>query len=337
MLSARKNAIRRLGATWLRPPGVTKTMQALADERAERAEAEELARREAAAQEMRAAQEAEEARARGDTVEEERDLDDAVPDAGDEGYDSGEDETGLEDEIDAEDDGATVDESGVIDEDADADMGEDLDADVPYAESYEHTDTEVEDEPASELEPGGGRLAAAQDEQSEITNTSDLLDSSLHHDFAATAASTPPPGSQHPANRVHPAGVPSLHSGVLGRQPYASDPSYSRLSAGPSTRISGTVGTPGPPRALFDARLRLTPTLTRNRESIAQWRSGEREYQASGSSVNPLGWRGFGVNVGGGIGAGLDGEADEDDGSEMVFSSPAATRGGAHVPERRTG
>lgn len=338
MLFARKNAIRRLGATWLRPPGVTKTMQALADEHAERAEAEELARREAAAQEMRAAQEAAEARARGDAAEVERDLDDAVPDAGDVDYDSGEEETGVDDEMEREDDGATVDESGMMSEDADADadMGEDLDAEVPYAESYEHTDTEVEDESASELNFGGERFAAAQDEQSEVTNTSSLLHSSIHPNLAA--AFTPPSVSQHPAHRAHAADFLSLHSGGLGRHTlHTAEPPYSRLSIGASTRISGTVGTPGPPRALFDMRPRLTPTLTPTEGSGAQWQSGERDGQASASSVEALGWRGFGASVSGGIGAGMDGEADEDEGSEMVFSSPAAARRGGRGYERRMG
>lgn len=59
----RKANIRRFGAGWLRPPGVPKTLQGFADERAEREEQELTAGREAAMLEAQAAAEEEEAAA----------------------------------------------------------------------------------------------------------------------------------------------------------------------------------------------------------------------------------------------------------------------------------
>ncbi|KAI4178922.1 MAG: hypothetical protein L6R41_008139, partial [Letrouitia leprolyta] len=98
----RKANIRRFGAGWIRPPGVPKTLQGIADERAEREEQELTAGREAAMLEAQAAAEEEEAAAAaavaaelgvadltdqglGDDGDEEggMNLDDEVPDAGD--------------------------------------------------------------------------------------------------------------------------------------------------------------------------------------------------------------------------------------------------------------
>ncbi|KAL2054477.1 hypothetical protein ABVK25_005225 [Lepraria finkii] len=83
----RKANIRRFGAGWLRPPGVGKTLQGMADERAEMEEVEGARAREFALAEAQAAAEADAlANAEGLEGEEgegemgERDLDDEVPD-----------------------------------------------------------------------------------------------------------------------------------------------------------------------------------------------------------------------------------------------------------------
>ncbi|KAF2491747.1 hypothetical protein BU16DRAFT_542843 [Lophium mytilinum] len=174
----RKQNVRRFGAGWIRPPGVPKTYQATMDEAAEREEQEILARREQALADMAALQEAEELAAQreageeeGDGDEEERDLDDEVPEA--EAEDSDEvqstSEMGSEDGLEQTEAEMTFNEDSFIEgsmvqadveqmlEMEEADMAgvlqdeRDLDDDVPEAGSYQHTDTELEDE-SSEME-----------------------------------------------------------------------------------------------------------------------------------------------------------------------------------------
>ena len=150
----RKRTIARTGATYLRPPGIPKTLQAMIDEAAERAEQEVAQRRELAlAQEQAAAEEEshrlaaemEDAEAEGMEVERavprrigaapgmERDLDDDVPDAP---MDDDEDEYESDDDEDDE---------GMEDDDDEDGIEQDLDDSIPEAGSYQHTDTEVED------------------------------------------------------------------------------------------------------------------------------------------------------------------------------------------------
>ncbi|KAL8709832.1 MAG: hypothetical protein Q9220_005448 [cf. Caloplaca sp. 1 TL-2023] len=196
----RKASIRRFGAGWLRPPGIPKTLQGIADERAEREEQELVASREAAMMEAQAEAEAQEEAAAREEAErmmvengEGEDeggmnLDDEVPDASEivgdvagEGWESSSD-GGEEENGDQENDGMRQqgirreDEMREIDIAVDADVGasftgvgeegegdygvpgmleggRDLDEDVPEAGSYQHTDTEVEDE--SDIEEGG--------------------------------------------------------------------------------------------------------------------------------------------------------------------------------------
>ena len=171
----RKGHIRRFGAGWLRPPGVPKTLQGMADERAEREEQEIAANREFALAEAQAAAEAEalereqEGMATGEGEQGmERDLDDEVPDA-DEDDDAGEDWIDEEQEMDEEGMLPRMEDEGDGDY---AEPGRDLDEDVPEAGSYQHTDTDLEDESSEEDEmppatfrevgdTGGGVLGAS--------------------------------------------------------------------------------------------------------------------------------------------------------------------------------
>lgn len=190
---------------------MSKTLQGIADERAEREEQEITAQREQAMLDAQAAAEEEEEEERegmaaqgalggidgqegeGEGEEDMRDLDDMVPDAsgvmegGAEGWESSEDDGGVDED---DGDGETgyqeneglirgIDEGEEISIAIDADVmgrhsfngageegegdygmpgmleGEarDLDEDVPEAGSYQHTDTEVEDE--SSIDEGG--------------------------------------------------------------------------------------------------------------------------------------------------------------------------------------
>lgn len=179
-IAARKAAIRDFGASWIRPPGVAKTLQAQREEEAEIAEQEELARQEQGLRDLQARQEVEEARLRAHAAvgevggvgeeegdEEERDLDDDIPDADEQGTqeeeedDEGQDVTFNEDSLvegshvvlegeqqqqyelqeEAELTGAARDEEelGVEHEERN------LDDSIPEAGSYQHTDTEEED------------------------------------------------------------------------------------------------------------------------------------------------------------------------------------------------
>jgi hypothetical protein len=167
IIELRKFNLMRFGAGWLRPPGVTKTLQSKLEEAQEQLEQIETQRRDA---ELRAQEEAaqqvggtgmQDVEGGGLPDQEERDLDANVPDADlsapssddDIGYitnvtfneasllqgsPSGVRQTTLEME-EAELDGRLQDER-------DLGVEGDLDDNVPEAGSYEHTDTELEDD-----------------------------------------------------------------------------------------------------------------------------------------------------------------------------------------------
>ncbi|KAL9094973.1 MAG: hypothetical protein Q9163_006533, partial [Psora crenata] len=116
MLELRKQNIRRFGANWLRPAGVAKTLQGMAEEKAEREEAEAMRAREVALEESRLAAEMDEEGAgeEGEQEEEGRDLDEDVPDldaVGEDDDEDGEEEEGEEGE--EEEDGWTENETPV--------------------------------------------------------------------------------------------------------------------------------------------------------------------------------------------------------------------------------
>lgn len=172
-IAARKAAIRNFGASWIRPPGVAKTLQAQREEEIEMAEAEEQARQEQGLRDLQARQEVEEARARAQEAgaaaadgeaetEAERDLDDDIPDADADAeptdvtfnedsmlegsrieHDVDQDQYGAREE--AELTGAARDE-----EELGMEHERNLDDSVPEAGSYQHTDTEEEDSSSDE-------------------------------------------------------------------------------------------------------------------------------------------------------------------------------------------
>jgi hypothetical protein len=172
IIDVRKSNVMRFGAGWLRPPGVTKTLQSRLDEAQEQLEHMEIQRRDA---EIRAQEEAAQHTGAGgahpglDRIElpdqEERDLDADVPDA--------EQSTIASDEENENTGSVTFHEESLLQgspnvtrqvalarEDAELDgrlqderdlgMEGDLDDDVPEAGSYEHTDTELEDDSSDE-------------------------------------------------------------------------------------------------------------------------------------------------------------------------------------------
>ncbi|KAI4253915.1 MAG: hypothetical protein L6R42_007399 [Xanthoria sp. 1 TBL-2021] len=184
LIHNRKSNIRRFGAGWLRPPGIPKTLQGMADERAEREEQELVAQREQAMIDAQAAAE-EEAMEAGDVgllraegeegvvdEDEMRDLDELVLEGvGEAGWESSEEgEEEEEEERNQENERVGEGEEVVGDSEVDfmgvQEEGEgdyavpgmlegevrDLDEDVPEAGSYQHTDTELEDE--SSIEEG---------------------------------------------------------------------------------------------------------------------------------------------------------------------------------------
>ncbi|GIZ36566.1 hypothetical protein CKM354_000003700 [Cercospora kikuchii] len=166
-IETRKHAVRMFGSQWIRPPGVAKTLQAMNEELAERLEQDELERQERGMMDMQAQQQQaeldaeareHEAAEEAGEVEEERDLDDDIPEADAEA--STADVTFNEDSMmegsqmaqneydeqqytnleEAELTGAAQDE-----EDLGMEMERDLDDSVPEAGSYQHTDTELEE------------------------------------------------------------------------------------------------------------------------------------------------------------------------------------------------
>ncbi len=99
-LERRKLSIANFGATWLKPPGVTKTLFQMREERREQEEHAEALRREQLAQELAEAEAEAEAGAGGgdlnigavDAMDGMRDLDAEIPDAEDFGFDGVESE-----------------------------------------------------------------------------------------------------------------------------------------------------------------------------------------------------------------------------------------------------
>ncbi|CAC9886615.1 unnamed protein product [Aureobasidium pullulans] len=143
-ISSRKHNIRRFGAGWIKPPGVAKTLQAETEEKAEREEQEALQRREQMMMDMQAQQEVEEARNRAAAAEEggeeadvegeeERDLDEEIPDA------DGEEEEEEEEEEDED----------LSDSDEEEDEEEDLQSEL-QSEMLEHSQLQHSEIPVAE-------------------------------------------------------------------------------------------------------------------------------------------------------------------------------------------
>jgi hypothetical protein len=178
-IAQRKASVRNFGAFWIRPPGIPKTLQAMNEEEAERIEQAELERQERGLADMQAQQQLEEARQQAAEteaqeaaggLEEERDLDDDVPEAEAnttdftfnedsmmEGshVDSDEENDERYAEMEAQElTGAARDEEDLgIDLDEEQEEEErNLDDSIPEAGSYQHTDTEVEDTDDSDSE-----------------------------------------------------------------------------------------------------------------------------------------------------------------------------------------
>ena len=185
---AQRNAnIRNFGASWIRPPGIQKTYQAMVDEEKELREQEALAAREQQLLDLAAAQQdAVNAEAREENgeedIEDERDLDEDVPEA-----------DGSESELSASETENEGTEGGVDESRADVTFNEDsfiegsmveerveqllameeasmegslleehdLDDDIPEAGDYEHTDSSLmdssDDDDGSLMQPGSRR------------------------------------------------------------------------------------------------------------------------------------------------------------------------------------
>jgi hypothetical protein len=174
-IEQRKQNVRRFGAGWIRPPGVAKTLQAQQDELLEKEEQEMMQRREQVMLDLAAAQQdAANAEARQDAEEvdeEQRDLDDEVPEAEASASSSSDEDSSDNEEESVEGENDTTvpfNEDSFIEgsmveaevshmlEMEEAEMAgvlqdeRDLDDDVPEAGSYEHTDSELEEESEDE-------------------------------------------------------------------------------------------------------------------------------------------------------------------------------------------
>lgn len=164
-IEARKNAVRMFGSHWIRPPGAAKTLQAQEEEIAERLEQDELERQERGIADMQAHQQQAEAEQHAAAeeageLEEERDLDDDIPDADASTVDVTFNENSMVEgsQIEAnelEEQFAVMEEAELTgaaqdEEDLGMEMERDLDDSVPEAGSYQHTDTELEESDSSD-------------------------------------------------------------------------------------------------------------------------------------------------------------------------------------------
>lgn len=148
--SRAKTNIARFGATWLRPAGCSKTLQAQEDEAAERAEQEEQERRQRGLAEAVAAQEADERRRR------------ATGGVGDDGTMEGVVVPGLEGQP------AAIGEGG-----EGLGMERDLDDEVPEGDGQENVDMDEGDEEEDEDEEDGDEDADSSEE--ELDNPPDAV------------------------------------------------------------------------------------------------------------------------------------------------------------------
>ena len=164
-IAQRKAAVRNFGASWIRPPGISKTLQAMTEEEAERAEQAELERQERGLMDMQAQQQLEEARARADEAAaqadagEEVNLDDEIPEAeattadvtfNEDSVVEGSHMEAVEQEEDEHERDVAREEAELTgaardEEELGIEHERDLDDSVPEAGSYQHTDTEEED------------------------------------------------------------------------------------------------------------------------------------------------------------------------------------------------
>lgn len=125
-MDRRRLNVQNFGSTWLKPPGVPKTLHQIREERREQEEHAEAMRREQLAQELADAEAAgqdvdvlEDDPAAGGDEEEARDLDDEIPDAEESfGFDGGED-SDLDNDISSSEGAAVDDDDDDDDEDED--------------------------------------------------------------------------------------------------------------------------------------------------------------------------------------------------------------------------
>ncbi|GKT57390.1 replicase polyprotein 1A [Colletotrichum tofieldiae] len=165
-MDRRRLHVQNFGSTWLKPPGVPKSLHQIREERREQEEHAEAMRREQLAQELAeaeaAGQDGLEDVAEGEEAGEVRDLDDEIPDAEESfGFDGGEDSmadelSSSEEELEASGQGHMLDEEDLLapgegggaGDDLGMDMDADLDDEIPEAGElsgvYEHTDSEAE-------------------------------------------------------------------------------------------------------------------------------------------------------------------------------------------------
>ncbi|OAR01212.1 hypothetical protein LLEC1_00162 [Akanthomyces lecanii] len=160
-MQRRRTNAQNFGSTWLKPPGLPKTLHQMREEKREQEEHQEAMRREQLAQELAEAEA--EAAAEGEDAMDDvqldgaQDLDEDIPDADDEFALGGGSDSEEEEEEEEEADGHMLDEedfvpSSLLDDggDGDVDLGMDanLDDDIPeagdeYEAGYEHTDSDA--------------------------------------------------------------------------------------------------------------------------------------------------------------------------------------------------
>ncbi|KAI9650972.1 hypothetical protein NHQ30_001009 [Ciborinia camelliae] len=166
-IERRKQNVQNWGSSWIKPPGVSKSLHQLREEKREMEEHQEALRREQLAQELAEAEEAEtEAMIPGDDMEGEMDgmvdLDDAIPDA---------DETGM----------GPSDSEEVSEEDEDGDDENDLEevprgiiasrmADQAYREAMIHGG-----QPRGSMFEDDGGSTIADEDQSQMLQEEDLI------------------------------------------------------------------------------------------------------------------------------------------------------------------
>ena len=216
-IAARKHAIAHFGSLWIRPPGIAKTLAATNEEEAERLEQEEMARQEQGMRDLAARQEMEEARERAaqgghGEGEEERDLDEDIPEAEEVGEATGEvsfnDESVVEGSSQLHPGGTVPDVEGTAEEnDASFSQSRDLDAEIEDRDAaYYALETEeaeltgaardeealgiVHEEPSERnLDDSVPEAGAYEHTDTELESSTDEEgDSSLHDSFAAQSA-----------------------------------------------------------------------------------------------------------------------------------------------------
>ncbi|CAK7262525.1 hypothetical protein SEPCBS119000_000004 [Sporothrix epigloea] len=305
----RKQQIANFGSTWLKPPGVAKTLFQIREEHREQEEQAEAERREELAQQLAQAEAAALAGADGTVVGDGGEGPDLTGEPGGatdllDGGNEGDVAAGMHAEMMDEDGEQDLDNDVPDADDADFSFGNNDDQDDPFASSSEDED---EDEDEDESEDGDEEVADAVDDS--VVGLSHLAENNNDDRNILT-------GAEDDAESVHALGYP--HQTPNQRQQMQQDAYMSSAAiavTGQLPAVDGAAATPG--RSIEEERAQARARAA-ERHEMRQLRAAEDRMRAL--RAHPR-LSGAGMTMGMGLGAGLSGDdedLDEEDQAQML-------------------